>query len=139
WRNCAITSAEVGARLIKNAGADWRTQSQTPSWTSDRPCRCSADLHSAVSQNCVLRIASCCERFETIRALRRLQIGDTADCKSALREEAPVVRRARLPCARLPAPRVEPRRPGANSFPQARGMAGLPPRRFVASPFTGAR
>ena len=42
-----------------------------------------ADLQSAVSQNCILR-GSRCSSDPSIRTASRLQIGDTADCKSAL-------------------------------------------------------
>src|SRR6266516_4212710 len=45
----------------------------------------SADLQSAVSQNCILRGVDISMRAETFWTLGRLQIGDTADCKSALR------------------------------------------------------
>jgi 5-formyltetrahydrofolate cyclo-ligase len=44
----------------------------------------SADLKSAVSQNCILQIANCPAAFESASACR-LKIGDTADYKSALR------------------------------------------------------
>src|SRR5687767_14051387 len=45
----------------------------------------SADLQSAVSQNCILRGANNSTRAKTGYTPCRLQIGDTADCKSALR------------------------------------------------------
>jgi hypothetical protein len=47
---------------------------------------CSADLQSAVSQNCILRDSCIYQPARNYREACRLQIGDTADCKSALRQ-----------------------------------------------------